>query len=323
MPRVSSVWIVFNPKARGGRLGAMASAVAGSLADSAIGWQATGAPGDGVAIAEQAGAAGAATVVAFGGDGTVHEVVNGLMRLPPGDRPALAIVPAGSGNDFAFACGIPTPRRRGDDFAASLRAAIAAPATPVDVGTIADDRGRRAFWINTVGLLFDAAVNLHSHRAKAYRPLRGRAVYLYAAVRAFATRFHATDVTLTLDDRIERRRLLMATLGNGPREGGAFRCTPGSRIDDGLLECLEVDMRSRPATLRLLPSIMRGRHLRHPGVRLTPCRRLVMESPQAILAHLDGELWAGPERSVHRIEASVLRGALRVHRPAPAGSNPA
>src|SRR5262249_34590850 len=137
-------------------------------------WATTERPRHAIELAKSAANEGIDIVVAVGGDGTVHEVINGLMQISSERRPKLGIVPVGSGNDFAWNIGLAHDPEK-------AIAAIFGPTTrTIDVGTISDATGREDFWNNTIGLGFSGAVNIASREVKG---LRGFLVYLVAVLR--------------------------------------------------------------------------------------------------------------------------------------------
>lgn len=136
-------------------------------------WSGTVYPGHAIELAKQAGEEGYELVIAMGGDGTVHEVVNGLMRIPEEKRPLLGVVPVGSGNDFAHGIGASTTPSK-----ALLRALEGEPST-VDLGLMTDGDGRREYFDNTLGIGFGAIVTIRSHQLPL---LRGFLMYLTAVI---------------------------------------------------------------------------------------------------------------------------------------------
>lgn len=300
---------IFNPNATRGRLSAVAQslqAAAGASPGSA--WSMTTRPRHAVTLAADAANAGFSEVVAIGGDGTVHETVNGLMATPADRRPRLGIVPFGTGNDFALNFNVPI-----EPFAAMrvCLAAIAANQTRVsDVGLARDDTGRQEYWNNTLGIGFDAAVGFTTRR---YAFARGFTMYLLATLDTIARNFAPTAMQIDIDGEVRAESALMLTIGNGPREGGGFNTTPASRIDDGVLEyCLARPM-SRPRMLKLLPEFQRGTHGRFAKeVALGSLTRLRARWERALPIHMDGEMFADFGSPVRALEISVVPGALRV-----------
>jgi YegS/Rv2252/BmrU family lipid kinase len=268
-------------------------------------WIATERVGHAVDVAAGAATAGYDTVVAFGGDGIVHEVVNGLMRTEPARRPALGVVPIGSGNDFAFGAGVPLAP------ADAVQRLFAGAASAIDVASVRDGT-RTEHWNNTLGIGFDARVNI---RSRTIRGLHGFAMYFVAVLLTLAREHHPTTLTLTFDDEppIERAALML-TLGNGPREGGGFQTTPASRVNDGVLEFAMLGDVGRLTLLGLIPKLLRGTHGTSRDVTLGSFRRLRLVADRPLPIHLDGELWARPEADVRQLEVAVVPAAIQLVR---------
>src|SRR5260221_294270 len=136
-------------------------------------WSGTVYPTHACELAKQAALEGYDLVIAMGGDGTVHEVIKGLMQVPAEKRPVLGIVPIGSGNDFAYAIGIPPQADH------ALAHALSGTASAIDLGLLTDEHGRKEYFNNTVGLGFDTLVSIRSHRLPL---LRGFLMYFVAVV---------------------------------------------------------------------------------------------------------------------------------------------
>src|SRR5512143_135570 len=107
-------------------------------------WSGTVYPTHATELAQQAGEQGYDMVIAMGGDGTVHEVVNGLMRVPQDRRPALGVVPVGSGNDFAHAINVPMKSHL------ALARALSGEVSTIDIGVMTDEHGRKEYFGNTL-----------------------------------------------------------------------------------------------------------------------------------------------------------------------------
>jgi YegS/Rv2252/BmrU family lipid kinase len=222
-------------------------------------------------------------LVALGGDGTVHEVVNGLMRLPVEQRPRLGIVPIGSGNDFAFAAGIAANPQE------AIRRAFTGTERWVDVALIRDGSGRSEYFNNTCGLGFDAAINIRTRKVKFFT---GFAMYLTATLQSIALNFTAPHMKVQYDGGTLDQPILMLTVGNGPREGGGFITTPASKVDDGLLDFIYITQVSQFRMLQLLPKVMNATHIHEPDVKVATTTRLRIEADRALPIHIDGELFA-------------------------------
>ena len=297
--------MIFNPAADRGRTDQVARDLKHLVQElGGADWTDTGSPGHAVQIAEQAAREGFDPVVAVGGDGTVHEVVNGLMRLQAPIRPRLGIVPVGSGNDFAGGIGIIRDPRQ------ALRSVFAPRRLmPFDVGFIRDDKGRLEYWVNVVGIGFDAAVNLQSRRVAW---VRGFLMYLLAVIRVIIQNYDAPRMDINLDGESLSKELLMFTVGNGPREGGGFMTTPASQYDDGILDYATVGRISRLMMFRLIPEVMRGTHGRFSCVTIGRLHHLSLKADRALPVHIDGETFAAYEANVRGVEVGLEPAGLRL-----------
>jgi len=298
--------LIFNPMADRGRSGQKASDLR-AMVDELGGaeWRGTEYPAHATAIAATAADEGYSTVVAMGGDGTVHEVINGLMRIPAERRPRLGIVPIGSGNDFAGGNHLAETT----DLAGAVRRVFGGQERRVDVAVIRDGAGRSEYFDNTAGIGFDAAVNINSRKV---RLVHGFMMYLTATLQTIAMNFDAPHLRVTHDAGTLDKPIMMLTVGNGPREGGGFITTPGSKVDDGCLEFVYVDQVSQLRMLALLPKFTSATHLGEKDVHLVRTSKLTIESDRALPIHIDGELFAPYEANVRHVEIEVVPGAIRL-----------
>ena len=308
--------IIFNPAAARGRAGEIAGrlrsafAAAGAGAESGnvrIDWVSTTHRGHAVTLAREAAQAGFSAVVAMGGDGTAHEVVNGLMQVDAGARPALAIVPIGSGNDFVIGAGLER------DPLGALRAAIErghAGARRLDVGLVRDNLGRAEHFINVIGIGLDASVTYHSQHIRLFR---GFAMYFAALMRTLTNNYGALPMQLQIDGGdLVSRQVLMLAVANGTREGGGFTITPRANPGDGQLDLAMIGPVSRLRLLQIIPDVMAGTHERHSEITIRRIQRLRVRSSRPLLSHFDGEMFAWREDSVHEMEISVVPQAIRL-----------
>lgn len=237
----------------------------------------TTARGDACRLAREL-AATSDMICAVGGDGTFHEVVNGVMprRVP------VALIPSGSGNDLA-----------------SL---LDCPKSPQDLADIVDDGWAAEldvidfadrFCVNSAGLGFEGAVNRLSHGVAR---LGGRTRYAVALARALrAVRFPDFAIVTSRGDEIRGRKLLVS-IGNGHRTGGAFYLTPHAFPDDGLIDVCIIEPMSRVRMLQILPRALNGGHVRRREVLMLRTESLTIEAIEPYPAHVDGEyVDCGPE----------------------------
>lgn len=232
--------------------------------------------------------------MACGGDGTVHEVVNGLMRA--GARAALGVIPVGSGDDFAKMLGSRD----------SLENLLEGKTRTVDIGRIVAD-GETRYFANGMDIGFGA----HGARNVASVPgiLGGLAAYLGALVLTLV-RYPLLRVRLQLDAAPPAEvTTVMAAVMNGTTFGGSFRVCPEARLDDGVLDLLVADALGRLEILGLVPKIMRGTHGGDPRLKLLKAKRVRMESEAPLLVEADGEIVFEDAKV---LEIEVLPAALRV-----------
>ncbi|WP_249978838.1 lipid kinase YegS [Vreelandella olivaria] len=190
--------------------------------------------GDAADFAAQSVDMGMTCVIACGGDGTVSEVVNGLMRLAHDQRPPLGIVPLGSANDFATSVGLPL------EPAPALAAAMALSASPIDVVRItadAEGESSTSYYVNMTTGGFGAEITSSTPKTLK-RMLGGGAYSLMGALKAWRHRSYRG--TLHWGDREQSASLLLLALGNGRQSGGGQVLAPRAQLDDGRLDVLIV-----------------------------------------------------------------------------------
>jgi YegS/Rv2252/BmrU family lipid kinase len=256
-------------------------------------------------LAAAAVTAGYDRIVAAGGDGTVNEVVNGLLGSQRPGCP-FGVIPIGSGNDFAFAADLPL-----GSLEAAIQRLFAGKPTPIDLAEINDNRGRRQYVTNAVGIGFDAAVAIEAEKVVR---LQGFAGYLLATMRTLGARFRRPGFALRFDDTHVRQRGLMLTVGIGPRTGGGFHITPNARHDDGWLDSCLVAPVGRLTILALLPRVMRGTHISSGHIALYRSRVVDLKADEPLSIHTDGEIYAYPANGVTQLSVTSLPGALRLLR---------
>lgn len=238
----------------------------------------------------RAAAGGAGLVIVWGGDGTVNEAGGALA----GSQTALGLIPAGSGNGFAAALGVPR------DPQAALATALDGQTRCVDVGVI----GQRHF-LNVAGIGADARIAaLFNRRA---RGSRGRWPYISIGV-AQGCRYAARDYVVQLDGDSARHRALLIAFANGREYGMGAILAPGAVLDDGLLDAFVVE--DRPVAARFWDArhLIRGTIARAPDVVVRRVRTAAVEAAEPIEFHVDGE----PGLAGTRVEIGVLPKALRI-----------
>lgn len=253
--------------------------------------------GDGLRLVGEAAAAGASRIVAGGGDGSINEIVAGLMREPAERRPALGILPLGSANDFAHGLTLPmTPY-------AALELALTGEVRNVDVGMLDEEA-----FINVASGGFGAEITT-STPVGLKRLLGGGAYSLMGMLKAW--NYQPFEGHLRWPDGEARVPLFMLAIGNGCQAGGGQRLAPSAKLDDGLLELLFVrHFNSLGELKRIIDEL---ENLPHDGrfVRYLRVPWVEFDSDGAFPLNLDGE-----PRRYHYFRASLDQEAMPLVVPA-------
>ncbi len=233
-------------------------------------------PGDAVEMACRGVMAGAQRVLVLGGDGTLHEAANGQLKAQVERRPPIAILPAGTGNDYARIAG--TSKCSPSE---AVRRLAKGRVHQFDVGEAWGE-----YFINSVGIGFDAEVARVINREKKGS---GLLAYVGAVIRVLSE-FDCFEARVRAEDREFSDRLLLLEIGIGPSVGGGFKLTPFARPDDGLLDICAIERQTKLGILTKLPLAVVGKHTGLKAVRSFRTTRLSVESLNGTLhAQFDGE----------------------------------
>ena len=267
-----------NPAAGKGRQGRQEQRLRAALEAAGVAgeWLETRAPDDGIALAEGSAREGASMVVAVGGDGTVNEVVGGLLRVPAETRPLLGVFPAGTGNDYSRLLGL-----RAWDVEGAARVLLDRRVRTLDAGEV---NGR--FFANGVGLGFDGEV---AAEAAKLRLIRGFAAYLTSVFRVLRT-WKNFQLTATIDGEIVEGPSILAAVTIGPASGGGFHLTPDAKPDDGLFDFCRLGDFGKLEALRHLPKALDGSHVGLAKTQLRRGRSVTLRADRPLTAHVDGNL---------------------------------
>ena len=284
--------LIINPVSGRGRTGRLIPYLQTLLDANKIPYEfrITTGPGQATELAKDAVGLGFGQIVSVGGDGTAHEVVNGLI----GSRVVFGMIPTGGGNDFPKAAGIPLEISKAvETLANGFR-------RRVDVGLLG---GR--YFINGLGIGLDGAV---SYRYRSMKLLRGEVGYIWGAVQE-ALIFKGFPVEIAIPDWSYNGLVLLIGASNGPSQGGDFKIAPDATIDDGLLDIHVI--RDMPPIRRLIqiPKVRQGKHLSLEEVIIKRAPWMEIGLEHMLPAHLDGESFL-LEPGRHRVE--VVPKALEV-----------
>lgn len=242
-------------------------------------------------------AGGATKLIVAGGDGSVHEAVNGI--LAAGSGAAVGVIPSGTGNDFAKAADIPLDWETATQLLAD-RIVSDAPPRALDVG-----RMNKRYFANGAGIGLDAKV---TRIARAYRWPVGDVVYLLAIFRAMLDGIATPKLDIRAADFGFTGPVTLASISNGPWIGGMFHIAPMARNDDGKLELLIVDPVSRIRIAALLPRIIQGKHVREAELHHVSVERVTIICDDDVPSHLDGEV----QPLARAFDIEVLPAALHL-----------
>ena len=226
-------------------------------------------------------------IIAAGGDGTVNEVLNGIMTSPDPKSVTMGIIPIGRGNDFAWFAGIPTDIRKAIELIISRRSSL------VDIG-VCKGQGHRdgMYFFNGAGFGFEPAVNF---RAMGYRHLNGMPSYIAAFIYILFHFPKPRHVRLTIDDRTDEFDTQQISVCNGRRMGSAFIMAPRASISDGVFDVMYTvhPFHRRIEIIRAAISFIRGDHVSDKtDFEYTNARKVRIEvDGDGMEAHCDGEVF--------------------------------
>ncbi len=289
---MSTIPIILNPTAGRGSAGEREEDIKRAFVELGLPVEVhrTAEPGHATELACEFSGRGAEVVVAAGGDGTMNEVAQALM----GTNTALAVLPLGSGNDFARALGIPA------DLGKAATTIAQGRKKRVDVG-----EANGQYYLNALGMGIDGQI---ARDYRTHRFLRGEAGYLLATVYE-VFRFRAFTAEVVSGDQRFQGELLTVAAMNGPWAGGGFCLAPQARLDDGQLDLALLGHYPRVVRLLILPKTRDGSYLSLARAKLLRTGKILVRADRPLFVHLDGELL--PER-VTTLEVEVLPAALTV-----------
>jgi len=246
---------------------------------------------------------GAELLVAVGGDGTVNEVVNGLVGA---ERAELAVIPRGTGGDFVRTFGIPAKLE------GAVRIALGEKTRTIDVGRAAYDTWTgppgEAYFANIASAGMSGAVAKRTNEASS-APLGGKAAYLWSTVAVFAG-WRNTEITVTVDGETRSGPMFDVIVANCRYLAGGMKITPEAEPDDGLFDVLLIGDVSKLDLALTMPKIYRGTHLPHPKAELLRGASVVVEAQMPLPVELDGE-----QPGTTPVRFDVVPQALRLRVP--------
>jgi YegS/Rv2252/BmrU family lipid kinase len=293
---------IVNPASQNGKTGRLWAELARRL-PAARDTQFTQKVGDAISLARAAAEGGADLVVSVGGDGTLNEVTSGLMLVPAAKRPALGLVPRGTGGDFRRTLGLPSSI---ESVAALLHRGYT---KKIDVGQLTyrsregADVVRHFANICSFGLsgVVDEAVNSTS------KALGGKVSFLVGTLRGLA-KFRAVDIELSIDNApFENQKITLVAVCNGRAFGGGMLLAPTADPSDNRFEIVTLKPFTGVGSLIDMPKVYKGEHIGLDLVSYKAATKLIAKSAEQVLIDVDGE-----QLGKLPIEIELIPHALRV-----------
>ncbi|MFC1897603.1 diacylglycerol/lipid kinase family protein [Chloroflexota bacterium] len=261
--------------------------------------------GQAMELAKEAASQDYRYIIAVGGDGTVNEVVNGILNSTGADNTILGIVNAGTTCSFARSIGIPI------DPVGSYNLLTSQKRLLIDVGIVEyTSKGQklRRFFVNVADVGFGATVVKAAIHSSGH--LGRKFSYFPRTIGSFATLagYENKSITVRVDEENEDTYdCAMLVIANGTYFGGGMQIAPDAKLNDGLLDMVILGNMSKLELLRVWPLTYKGRHIDHDKVRLQKMRKVTVQCAEKLLVEADGELLGeGP------VSFSVVPSALTV-----------
>ena len=244
--------------------------------------------GDARRLAQEAIEDGCRWLIACGGDGTIHEIVNAIAARP---HIVLGLIPCGRGNDFARALKIPK------DPDQAIQVLLSGKPFEVDVGRIGD------FYFDTIVTCgYDAEVSRRASEANV--PFSGTATYVYTAITTLFS-YNTPAVRLEGDFGVYEGDILLAATGITPHYGGGFKIVPNAVMNDGLFDVCIIKPVSRLTVLSMLVKLFWGGHTDHPAVSIQRTKSLTIHTDPPALLYADGEKVGYTPATVELVERGL------------------
>jgi diacylglycerol kinase (ATP) len=274
---LKSYKFILNPIAGGGKAKTLMPKIEKRFKESGANFDLyiTRGPEDAIEAAAIAAKEGFEIIVAVGGDGTVNEILNGIV----GTEAVLAAVHGGKGNDFATAVNMPM------DIDAACESLIKADSKAIDLGRVMD-----RYFINTVGVGFDAAVALRVNRG--VKPFKGVSAYVYAFLETLLS-YKPVEMEIDLGNGPVQSAPLLVAVGIGQAYGGGMKIVPDAILDDGLFDVCIMEVMNRASLVYHFPKVFKGtlKNLEQAGMYRTSEVKLKLSEARPM--HLEGEVMFG------------------------------
>ncbi len=283
---MDGMMVIVNPIAANGRVGRKWPSVREFLEKKGVpfSFALTQYPAHAITLAAEAVEKGFRTIVAFGGDGTLNEVVNGAFRHGISSEITIGAIPGGTGSDFTRSLDMPR------DPVKAFERILEGRTMRVDLGEIEcfkDGKPERRYFINVAGLGFDAVVAERTNRSP--KVLGGTIPYLYNLLITLLT-FRSLPFKIALDSITLELRAYLLVVANGKYFAGGMFVAPGALLDDGKFYVAIGEDMSKFEFLSLVPKVYKGAHIGHPKVRIYEAQTVEVSSDVTLFIQAEGEL---------------------------------
>ena len=242
-------------------------------------------------------------LIMFSGDGAISDITQGLMRRSLDARPPLAVIPLGSGNDFAKALGVPM-----NPYLAISRL-LRGQRSIIDIGRVND-----RYFLNTLSFGVDAVIADRTTELRKSTRRRGFLLYAEAAVSSIIKDLKAHTYRMTIDNNYLERDLLICAIQNGPFYGGGFKVAPRALLDDGLFNICLATEANIPTALYVMTRIANGTHENLKMIETHKASKITLDFYSPIVAQSDGEKINGrlTENNDWHFDVELIPQALEV-----------
>jgi YegS/Rv2252/BmrU family lipid kinase len=234
-----------------------------------------------------------------GGDGTLNEIINGIMDK----NITISVIPTGTGNDFVKSAGLFT------NYVEATHNLFAPEVRFVDVGVLQYDRGKKRYFIEVAGVGFDGLVSKTTSQIN--KSTSGTIPYLLGVLKHMAA-YKGTEVSLTIDGRSFAQKVMFVDVAIGKYVGSGMAIAPLAKMDDGLFDIIVVGNFGRIESLLRLPTLYRGTHLNHPCIGWFRGKHVELMSEESLSIHVEGE-YIGQTPAVFDIFPEKLKVSAPSH----------
>lgn len=245
--------------------------------------------GEAISLAKKAVSENVKKIVAVGGDGTINEVVNGIVGI----NIILGVVPAGSGNDLARLLKLPPNTED------AIELAISGLPRPIDLGKVFD-----RYYINIGSIGLDAEIAAYTEISKKY--FSGKWAYIASIIRNLFF-YKPINSVIKIDGKEMERKILLFAVGNGKYYGGGFKILPEAIMDDGYFDVCIVSHIPRWKIPLVFPSLIKGEHTKHDFVELLKLKKIEIKTNKNVKVNLDGEI-----NQDSKLEFEIVPKALNI-----------